>query len=320
MNSHWRKWWRRLLALGVTGFVLLNVVAYFHAYRLTHFSGTGPRTAAANRLSMLEQAIVLVTGVSMPKPVNTISPQSKGLPFEVVNLTTRDNVGLEAWRIAGNGPVVLMFHGHAVPKQVMLTEAAFFHKLGHEVLLVDLRGCGGSAGNVTTLGWREADDVLAAYRWAEQQHPGRRILLYGQSLGAAAVLRAVTVHQLRPAGILVEEPFDRLVTTVGHRFHAMHLPAAPMHWLLVFWGSVQHRINGFAMNPADYARAVRSPLLILGGEHDPWVRPAELRRIADAAGERAQLHVFADGNHGAFIHTHAEEYRQLVTAWFAKLR
>lgn len=82
-------------------------------------------------------------------------------------------------------------------------------------------------------------------------------------MGAAAILRAVAVHGLRPDGLIVEAPFDRLVSTIGNRFTAMGLPATPFNHLLVMWGSLEIGANGFNHNPAEYAAQVHCPTLVL---------------------------------------------------------
>ena len=89
-------------------------------------------------------------------------------------------------------------------------------------------------------------------------------MLYGASMGAAAVLRAA-VGTVAPRAVVLEAPFDRLVTTVVHRFEAMGflaMLALPGAAVLVFWGSVDGGFNGFAHNPADYAARVAVPTLV----------------------------------------------------------
>ena len=51
--------------------------------------------------------------------------------------------------------------------------------------------------------------------------------LYGISMGAAAILRAVHSCGVQPDAIIVEAVFDRMLATVGHRFEVMGLPSFP---------------------------------------------------------------------------------------------
>src|SRR4029079_14105793 len=99
------------------------------------------------------------------------------------------------------------------------------------------------------------------------------------SMGGAAVLRAVAVDGVRPNAMIVEGVFDRLLTTVQHRFDAVHLPAWPAAPLLVFWCSIQMGYNGFAHHPIDYAAAVTCPILLLPGEPAPRISAGETEAL-----------------------------------------
>src|SRR5205085_2373851 len=133
-----------------------------------------------------------------------------------------DGVTLEAWHVPARRPrgLVLLFHGYVGCKAALLQEAAAFHDLGYAALLVDFRGSGGSSDSPTTIGALESADVAAALAYARASWPGRRLVLFGQSMGAAAILRAVAVGGAEPDAVLLECPFDRLLTTVEHRFEA----------------------------------------------------------------------------------------------------
>ncbi|GAB2474882.1 hypothetical protein GCM10011375_23990 [Hymenobacter qilianensis] len=69
---------RRWLTAGALAFVLVNAVAFFHAWRFTHFSDeTGAKQASPEQLSALQKAALLLTGVQNPKPVNQATPTKR---------------------------------------------------------------------------------------------------------------------------------------------------------------------------------------------------------------------------------------------------
>jgi alpha-beta hydrolase superfamily lysophospholipase len=298
-------------------FVALNVAAFFHAWRMTHFLAAGRRTDSPLKLGVIGKIEALATGVRLPRPkCDPVGPEDPQ-PSRTVHFTARDGVRLEAWDIPAetNRVVAVLFHGHVSAKSGMLGEARVLHELGVRTILVDFRGSGGSEGMVTTLGWDEARDVAAATAWARQEWPERPLILYGTSMGAAAVLRAVAVEDVRPDGIVLECPFDNLLRTIGHRYHAMNLPAFPFAEMLVFWGGVQHGFNAFRHNPAEYATSVTCPALVLDGEHDPWVWPVEARRVAGAMRGPTECHIFQNGGHGGYWADMPDEYRRTVSEW-----
>ena len=58
-------------------------------------------------------------------------------------------------------------------------------------------------------------------------------------MGAASVLRSVHSCGVQPDAIIAESVFDRMLTTVRHRFELMGVPSFPCAELLVFWGGRQ---------------------------------------------------------------------------------
>jgi hypothetical protein len=213
-----------------------------------------------------------------------------------------------------------MFHGFAASKASLLPAAEAFHELGYDALLVDFRGSGGSDGYATTIGYREADDVAAACDYARQQWPDSPLVLYGRSMGGAAVLRALAVGELRPAAVILECPFDRLLSTTKNRFRAVGLPSFPAAELLVFWGGVQHGYSGFDHNPVDYAAAVECPALFLHGERDVRVAPAEAREVFDRLGSKKTWALLEGAGHENLSVARRDAWRAAVERFLIALQ
>ncbi len=312
-------WRHRKLSLGLcllVGLILLNLVAYMHAHAMTHFTVSGNRTQNPEDLSTWQKVKVLLGGVNIPRPVNDTDPGRVGLPFEVRHLRTHDSFNLEGWYIPPPEPaargLVALFHGYSASKATLLREARAFHDLGYMTFLIDFRGSGGSDGNDTTIGVAEAEDVASTYEYVRAQWPGQPVVLFGQSMGSAAILRAVAVQGVRPDALVLESPFDRLLSTVQNRFHSMGLPAFPLAHLLVFWGGVQHGFNGFQHNPVDYAAHVSCPTLLLHGRRDVRVTPAQMQTIFEHLGGDKRLEVFENVGHSSYVAVEPETWRQRV--------
>src|SRR5690606_20716074 len=106
---------------------------------------------------------------------------------------------------------------YAESMEQLLDVAVALHELGHDALLVDFSGSGGSSGDGTTLGVREAEDVTTALRFARSRARDRAVVAFGFSMGAAAVVRAIAREDAEADGAILEACFDRLVTTTGNR-------------------------------------------------------------------------------------------------------
>lgn len=279
--------WRRRLVGGVLGvFLVVNVLAFVHAGAMMQWAEGTARTDQPEELGLAEKLRVLAAGVAIPRPENSVTPAHLGLDFETLRFPNGQGEELEAWYLPGSleDNLVLLFHGYCAQKQTLLSVAQGFVHLGHSVLMVDFYGSGGSSGTGTTVGMREAFDVAAAVELARERWPARRIVLYGQSMGGAAILRAVARLGVRPDALVVESTFDRFLSTVASRFHRMGLPATPLAQLLVFWGGVRLGRNPFEHNPVEYAREVSCPTLVLQGANDPNVSADQAGSIEEALG------------------------------------
>jgi hypothetical protein len=334
----WRHPKTALLLVLALGFGLLNAMAFMHAWRMTHFVQTSQQTGSIESLRRWEKLNVLVTGVRMPRPQNDSTPESLGLTYETRRVTLeglsedvatvahsgppsgvvpKSDVApaadstqasdaapqLEGWYLpcAGATDLVVMLHGYGSSKSHLLPQAALWHRLGCQVWMIDFRGSGGSTGSTTTLGYREAEDVRGAVRYARRNFPCERLIIHGHSMGSVAALRCTAQGWIAPDAMILEAPFDRLLTTVEHRFESMGLPGFPSARLLVFWGGVQHGYWGGDHNPVDYAATVQCPVLILLGENDLRVRPEDARRVCDALAGPAELELFADMGHASCL-------------------
>jgi alpha-beta hydrolase superfamily lysophospholipase len=292
----------------------LNGVAFMQAWAMTHFVPAGQRTPAIESLSLPQKAWTITTGVTVPRPQNNITPADLGLTYETRRIDAGQSEWLEAWFMpsTSSSGVVLMFPGYATSKDTLLTPAAALHDMGYDALLVDFRGSGGSSGSDTTLGVREAEDVATSVAYARQAWPGKPIVLYGVSMGAAAVLRAVAKDGVQPDALILESPFDRLLTTVGNRFHSMGLPAFPSAELLIFWGSVQHGFDGFQHNPVEYARSVKCPTLFMYGDQDPRVTPEQSVAIYEQLDGPKEFVSFHGAGHTSLIAAAPQDWKLRV--------
>src|SRR4029077_15842817 len=74
---------RRTAVIAIFGaFALLNAWAYRHAWAMTHYSSGGKSTIRPEAMSVCGRVRVLLTGVNLPRPVNSRTPSDVGLPFE----------------------------------------------------------------------------------------------------------------------------------------------------------------------------------------------------------------------------------------------
>jgi len=314
MNQRLKRWLIILAVIVVIGTIAINVLAYRHAWAMMHFSTGNPRTARPERLTFSQKVHVLLHGINLPRPIahrppTDLDPATRKLQIECAN-----GIKLGAWYCPGKNPeqLVILFHGYGTEKSVTIPEATAFLEMGFSVLLVDFRGSGESSESYTTVGVKEADDVAATVSYAKEHLPHQKIILYGQSMGAAAVLRAVHSCGVRPDAIIIDAVFDNMLNTVRHRFEAMKVPSFPSAELLVFWGGHQAGFNGFTHNPVEYAPSVDCPILFLHGAADPRAHLEEARRVFQAVHAPKWFKEFPKLGHEAPVVRYPREWRETV--------
>jgi alpha-beta hydrolase superfamily lysophospholipase len=307
----------RRLALGAAlVFTVLNGLAYRQATAFTRFAPASARPWSEG-LTMGAKARALLLGIDVPRPLNQRTPRDVGLAYERHVFTGGRGFALEAWHVAcpmGRG-TVLLFHGHAASKEDLLGEAAAFHAMRMSVLLVDFAGSGGSEGNETSIGFHEARDVSRAVAYARGLPAPGPLVLYGSSMGAAAILKGVADDGLDAAGLVLECPFDSLERTVRRRFTSRGLPSFLLADLLLYWGGVQQGFDAFAFRPSESAARVASPTLLLSGDRDPWVRPEDARAVFDSLRGPRTLKFLEGVGHDAGLRRRPAEWRAAVAAF-----
>lgn len=306
--------------LAFAGFILLNMLAYRHAYAMLHFTDAGVRTQKPESLAVFNKIRILFAGVTIPRPMNRSTPADVGLAFTTHRIQSSGNIELEGWYIPCRQAkdVVVLFHGYSSSKSSLLEVAKGLNDIGYSTFLIDFRGSGGSDRRSTSVGYYEADDVISTVEYVQKTAPGTHVILYGQSMGGASILRAISARGLRPDLLIIEGVFDRMLTTVKARFSAMGVPSFPSAYLLTFWGGQQMGFSAFDHNPEDYARAVDCPVLVLHGEKYPRATIDQATRIFRNLKEPKQLELFTGVGHDSCYAAAPEKWIQVVSEFIGK--
>ncbi len=273
-----RRWMKRLGYTLLTLFILLNIITASHAYQFTHFYNRdtlAPASAAPSSMAKLTGALF---GVKYYKArIDSLPAEA----FEDIRLQTSDGLQLAGWYIKADSMAagtVILFHGHGGNRSSVVKEADAFHRLGWNVCMIDFRAHGQSEGDICTVGYRETRDVKAAYDYVAAKGE-KHIVLWGISLGAATILKAVDDYDLKPYKVILEMPFGSLLDAVKGRVRLMGLPQEPLATLLTFWGGTEQGFWGFGYRPWDDARKINCPVLLQWGIHDPRVSEEEIHHI-----------------------------------------
>ncbi len=192
-------------------------------------------------------------------------------------------------------PTVIFFHGNAgnIGSRAPLLED-FVVGTGARTLLFDYSGYGGNEGSPSE---EEAyRDGLAVYDHVVAGGvPPERIVLYGESLGAAVALE---VASRRPcAGVLAQSPFSS-VSSMALRVY----PWIPLTALLA---------RG-TFPSIERVRELRVPLVVAHGTRDRIIPFEEGKRLYEAAPPGAELIAVENAGHNDFFAVAGPSYLRKV--------
>jgi hypothetical protein len=305
---------KKLFYLLFAVFILANAVAAYHAYRFTHFSKAEPRkTHNPEAIGFWEKARVLITGINNPRPVNTAVPS---IPYKQVGLVGTHGK-LSCWLIPKHNAkgTVILLHGYGSDKSKLLNEAQGFYKLGYQAFLLDFIGSGSSDGNNTTIGYREAEDVVTAFNYCRALDSN--VILYGCSMGASAAIRAMSVYHIHPAAAILECPYGSMLYATKNRFALMGVPSFPMAYLLVFWGGAENSFWAYADNNIAYAKDIHTPVLLMRGQEDLYVTAEETAAVYNTLAGPKIFHAFAHTGHQSYYLKNGEEWLGQVKSFLS---
>lgn len=293
--------------------ILINISAAFYAHKLTHLhtatDGTLKNQESGNIFSKTWR---LFTGPNMYKQSLKKAPS---FPYSTVVLKTTNAISIEAWYAKADSSslgTVILFHGLMGNKGDVLDEAAAFREMGYDVMLADTRNHGNSGGSSITIGYKEAEEVKLAYDHV-QQAGEKNIFLWGVSMGAVEILKAVSDHQLKPSGVIAEMPFLSLQSHLEARARQVGFPRQPFAFFTTFWIGVERGFNGFGFQTTKYAKDINCPVLHQYGEKDEFVLKRETTKVFSAiASTNKKLVSYDDAAHESFLRKDPVTWRREV--------
>ena len=307
---------KSILKIFIGFFILINIVVICHAYKFTHYYDANEVVIKDQKdKTGWDKTKELLFGFNGVKQKN-IAPDSS---FKTIYLKTKDSLKLEAWvmNVPNAKGTVALFHGHGSKKSAVLAEAYSFQKMGYNTLLLDFRAHGNSEGNTCTIGYDEAEDVKLVYDYLQQQGE-KNIVLWGISLGAATITKAVNDYSIAPQKIILEMPFGSLPDAVAGRVKIMGLPVQPLATMLTFWGGVEHGFWAFNLKPWEYAKKINCPVLLQHGAKDPRVTEEETKHLFDNITSEKKWVEYENSGHESLCKNEHDKWVKEVSAFLQK--
>ena len=293
-------------------FLLINISAALYAYKFTHVYDNPSLRNAKPAKNIFVKTWRLFSGPRQPKSILSETPT---FPFDTIKLKTANGILIDAWYSKTDSTAkgtVILFHGITANKGMLLDEAYEFRYQGYNVMLVDFRAHGNSEGRTTSIGIREAEEVKLAFDFIAGKGQ-KTIFLWGLSMGAVVVAKAVADYTLKPSGVILEMPFASLQTHLQARARAngfQGFPEKPFGFFVTWWMGMERGFNGFKHKTTSYVKKMQCPVLMQYGAMDSYVVKNETDKVYNAiASANKKLVVYDRAGHESLAQNDPVKWR-----------
>jgi fermentation-respiration switch protein FrsA (DUF1100 family) len=223
------------------------------------------------------------------------TPGQFGLEYEPVEIKAADGTELFAWFLPARGrarATVLYLHGNGENISTQFANVAWLPARGFNVLALDYRGYGGSEGSPTLAGVQLDIDAAMQALVRRADVDARRIIVFGQSLGAALAVHYVarSAHRSSLRAVVLDSPFSDYRLIAREKLAGFFL-TWPLQWLpnLTVQNDYSPAASIEALSPI--------PVLFIHGEQDAVVPLHHSRRLYERAGQPKELWVVPESGH-----------------------
>jgi pimeloyl-ACP methyl ester carboxylesterase len=253
-------------------------------------------------------------------PVYENDPERLGFQYVDIDFPSRDGLMLSGWYVPSqNKATIVMCHGYGGNRLMVSPIARLLINHGFGALMFDFRAHGRSAGDLSTWGWLETDDLLGALD-ALKQRPEvdpTRIGVLGFSLGGQVALRTAPGCE-RIRAVAAEGPSPAVLADhqLSPRVTLKKILFMPYLWLLYAY----HRLLVGTPVPVGVIASMEmiapTPLLLItSGEAGEKLF---LHHLFSRAKDPKTLYEIPEARHVEGVLARPEEYEQKLVEFFSQ--
>lgn len=223
------------------------------------------------------------------------TPDRYGVEYRTENFQAADGTSLNAWFLPAKGKAkatVLFLHGNAENISTHFRNVAWMPAEGFNVLALDYRGYGASEGTPSLAGVQLDIDAAMRSLLARGDVDPDRIVILGQSIGAALAIHyaAHGAYRARVRAVVADSPFSDYHQITREKLAGFFL-TWPFQWLP--WLT----INNDYSPAASVAALSPVPLLLIHGDRDEVIPAHHSRKLYEQAGEPRELWIVPGAGH-----------------------
>lgn len=194
----------------------------------------------------------------------------------------------------------LILHGYTGWKEEMYPFAYWYHEEGYHVIVPDLRCQGESEGDFIGMGWTDHYDCMLWISYILSQDSDAKIIIHGQSMGAATALMMTGEENVSGniSAVISDCAYTDAYSMFGEKIKEwFYLPAFP----LVDSACVVLRLRGgYDLKKASALNAVQksnTPTLFIHGDADAMISVRMTEELYEAASCKKELLIVEGAGH-----------------------
>ena len=186
---------------------------------------------------------------------------------------------------------------------------------GLNVLFIDPRAHGYSEGELSTVGIKESEDLVAWMKYIKEEFKQDSFILHCVCVGGATGLLAATneeakgmVSKVIVDGVFInfKESYRRHYLDLGHKIF-------PVFHLIWFWFKVYTKRSVNESSPYNAVQKLECPILFIHTKNDKFSLPENAQKVFDATKTNDKKIVwFEGGSHSHVRNNETEKYDSVI--------
>lgn len=265
--------------------------------------------------------ILPITECTVERFVFCGDPSEQDITFEEVTFKTSDGFAIPGWYMPApynnTKESVLLVHGRTSNRTEGMRYAKSILKAGYNVLAIDLRHPRQHPDIISTMGFHEKKDVIAALDYLENEKGAQSIGVIGFSMGAAASMIVMAKDPRIKAGIFSGGYANSMDVLSEQALLIYGLPRYPLMPMVAKFFSWRGDLDINEINPEKYIGKISPrPVYIMHGTADKTVGFEHGQRLFNAAKEPKQFWRAQNGEHTKLWQLNNEKAETSVVTFF----
>ncbi len=240
--------------------------------------------------------------------------------LEKVSITSKDNLKLSGIYLPAEKTsdyIVLALHGYTSTGTSFCSLANYFHNIGFDCLMPDLRAHGESEGEYVGFGILDRFDCLEWIKYIVNKFgKEKKIIIHGISMGGATALMTTGFEDIPEqvkaviADCAFTSPYDVFAHIMKRDYKMSEFPVMNINTMLC------RKKAGYGFNDYSTLTAVKNtklPILFIHGKNDDFVPVWMTEKNYEACVSPKKILMVENAGHGAAYYENHELYEKTVS-------